>query len=243
MGQGEARVPRKQVHSKEIEMGEFIKLTASDGARITGYQAAPAGEAKAGVVVIQEIFGLNHHIRAVCDRFAAEGYLAVAPAMQDRWAPGFEINDYGPDNFAKAREFFGSFNPEQGLADVAAAVTVAGQAGKVGITGYCFGGMVCWRAAHAGLGLAAASGYYGGGVPNYLDLAPTIPIEMHFGDRDTGIPLEQVEQLRARYPEVPVYLYPAGHGFFNDERAASFDATSAATAWERTLRFFAQHLS
>ena len=223
-------------------MGQPIELTAGDGARIAGYRADPAGAPKGGVVVIQEIFGLNHHIRAVCDRFAAEGYLAVAPAMQDRWAPGFEVNDYGPDSFPKARAFFGSFNPEQGLADVAAAVAVAKEGGKVGITGYCFGGMVTWRAAHAGLGLSAASGYYGGGVPNYIDLAPTIPTEMHFGDRDTGIPLEQIEQLRARYPDVPVYLYPAGHGFFNDERAASYDAPSAATAWRRTLDFFAQHL-
>jgi carboxymethylenebutenolidase len=223
-------------------VGQSIELTAGDGARIAGYRADPAGAPKGGVVVIQEIFGLNHHIRAVCDRFAAEGYLAVAPAMQDRWAPGFEVNDYGPDSFPKARAFFGSFYPEQGLADVAAAVAVAKEGGKVGITGYCFGGMVTWRAAHAGLGLSAASGYYGGGVPNYIDLAPTIPIEMHFGDRDTGIPLEQIEQLRARYPNVPVYLYPAGHGFFNDERAASYDAPSAATAWRRTLAFFAQHL-
>ena len=223
-------------------MGDFIQLTAGDGAQIAGYKAEPSGTAKGGVVVIQEIFGLNHHIHAVCDRFAAEGYLAVAPAMQDRWAPGFEINDYSPEHFAKAREFFGSFNPAQALADVSAAVHVASAAGKVGITGYCFGGMVTWRAAHAGLGLAAASGYYGGGVPNYIDLAPTIPTEMHFGDRDTGIPLEQIEQLRAGYPEVPVYLYPAGHGFFNDERAARYDAASAATACQRTLEFFAQHL-
>ncbi|WP_127752082.1 dienelactone hydrolase family protein [Devosia sp. 1566] len=223
-------------------MGQTIELTASDGARIAGYRADPEGPAKGGVVVIQEIFGLNHHIRAVCDRFAAQGYLAVAPAMQDRWAPGFEVNDYGPEQFAKSRAFFGNFRPEQGLADVAAAVEVAKEAGKVGITGYCFGGMVTWRAAHAGLGLAAASGFYGGGIPNYIDLAPTIPIEMHFGDRDTGIPLEQIEQLRARYPQVPVYLYPAGHGFFNDERQSSYDAASAATAWQRTLDFFAQHL-
>lgn len=224
-------------------MGEKIELTASDGTTIGGYKAVPQGTAKAGVVVIQEIFGVNHQIRSVCDRFAAEGYLAVAPAMQDRWRPGFETDDYSPESFATAREFFGAFNPDQAMLDVEAAVKIAAEAGKVGITGYCFGGMVTWRAAHAGMGLSAGSGYYGGGVPNYIDLVPSIPIEMHFGDRDTGIPVEQVEELRARYPDVPVYLYPAGHGFFNDEREQSYDAESAKKAWERTLVFFSQHLS
>ena len=117
----------------------------------------------------------------------------------------------------------------------------AAAGGKVGVTGYCFGGALTWRAAHAGLGLSAASGYYGGGVPNYIDLAPRIPIEMHYGENDTGIPLDQVQALRARYPEVPVYLYPAGHGFCNADRQV-YDEASAKKANARTLAFFGQHL-
>ncbi|MBI1173273.1 dienelactone hydrolase family protein [bacterium] len=224
-------------------MGEFITLTTDDHVKLRAYRAVPEGKPRGGVVVVQEIFGINHNIRSAADRFAALGYLAIAPAVQDRAMPGFVTDDYTPENFGKAMEFVSKFKVEEALLDVKAAVAEASKAGKVGITGYCFGGMMTWRAAHAGLGLSAASGYYGGGLPYYIDLAPTIPLEMHYGDRDAAIPLEQVEQLRARYPQVPVYIYDADHGFFNNERAPTFDAVAATLAFARTAEFFARHLA
>jgi carboxymethylenebutenolidase len=225
-------------------MGEFITLTTEDNVSLRAYRAAPEGKPRGGVVVLQEIFGVNHQICSAADRFAALGYLAIAPAVQDRAMPGFVTDDYSPASFGKAREFISAFKLDLVMLDVKAAVAEAAKAGKVGVTGYCFGGMLCWRAASdASLGLSAASGYYGGGVPNYIGAEPQIPIEMHYGDRDAGISVEQVEQLRARYPAVPIYLYAADHGFFNDERTPSFDAAAATVAFARTAEFFAQHLA
>ena len=223
-------------------MGDRIKLKASDGFTFNGYKAAPAGKPKGGVVVIQEVWGLNRWVRSEVDRYAAEGYLAVAPAIMDRVEPGYESEDYGQTGFAKIGELMKAFRQETLLPDVEAAVKEVASAGKVGITGYCFGGTTSWRAAHAGLGLSAASGYYGGGVPNYIDLAPKIPIEMHYGEKDTGIPLDQIDALRKRYPDVPIYLYPAVHGFCNADRPDHYDAASAHKANARTLEFFAKHL-
>ncbi len=224
-------------------MGKFVTLTTEDSTHLRAYRSDPAGMPRGGVVVLQEIFGVNHQIRSATDRFAALGYLAIAPAVQDRMMPGFETDDYSPEAFGKARQFIGGFRPDLALLDIKAAIAEVAPAGKVGITGYCFGGMLTWRAAHAGLGLSAASGYYGGGVPGYIDAAPQVPIEMHYGDRDAGIPLEQVEQLRARYPEVAVHIYQADHGFFNDERKPTFDAAAATVAFARTAEFFAHHLA
>jgi carboxymethylenebutenolidase len=223
-------------------LGERIKLTAGDGFTLNAYKAAPAGKPKGAVVVIQEVWGLNRWIRSEVDRYAAAGYVAIAPAMFDRIELGYESEDYGPTGFARIGELMKAFNHGTALTDVAAAIKDVASTGKVGITGYCFGGAVSWRAANKGLGLTAASGYYGGGVQNYIDLAPQIPIEMHYGDRDTGIPIEQVDQLRQRYPEVPIYLYPAVHGFCNADRPENYDAPSAQKANARTLEFFAKHL-
>jgi carboxymethylenebutenolidase len=225
----------------EDVLGERIKLTAKDGFTFNAYRAAPAGQPKAGVVVIQEVWGLNHWVRSEVDRYAAEGYLAIAPAMMDRVEMGYESEDYGPAGRGRIGALMKQFSHETAMHDVAAAAEAVAPAGKVGITGYCFGGATSWRAAHHGLGLSAASGYYGGGVPSYIDMAPTIPIEMHYGERDQGIPLDQVEALRARYPEVPIYLYPAQHGFCNSDNER-FDAQSCKKANARTLAFFAEHL-
>jgi carboxymethylenebutenolidase len=223
-------------------VGERIKLVTSDGFTLNAYQAAPSGKAKGGVVLLQEVWGLNHWIRSEVDRYAAEGYLCIAPATMDRLEYGFESENYGHDHFAKVGELMKQFDPAKTLLEVEAAVRAASKAGKVGVTGYCFGGSLSWRAAHAGLGLSAASGYYGGGVQNYIDLAPKIPTEMHYGEQDTGIPLDQVEALRQRYPEVGIYLYPGPHGFCNSDKA-SFHPESARLANARTLAFFAKHLA
>lgn len=223
-------------------MGERIKLTTADGFSLNTYKGTPSGKPKGGVVLLQEVWGLNNWIRSEVDRYAREGYLCIAPATMDRLEYGFESENYGSDHFAKVGQLMKSFDPAKALLDIEAAVQAAADGGKVGVTGYCFGGALTWRAAHAGLGLTAASGYYGGGVPNYIDLAPSIPIEMHYGENDTGIPLDQVGALRKRYPEVPVYLYPAGHGFCNSDRQV-YDEASAKKSNARTLAFFAQHLA
>ena len=224
-------------------MGERIKLTASDGFSLNAYKAVPSGTPKAGVVLLQEVWGLNNWIRGEVDRYAREGYLCVAPATMDRLEYGFESENYGSDHFARVGQLMKGFDLATALLDIEAAVKEAAGAGKVGVTGYCFGGRLTWCAAHAGLGLTAGSGYYGGGVPSYINLTPKIPLEMHYGEKDTGIPLDQVEALRKSHPAVPVYLYPAGHGFCNSDRASVYDEASAKKANARTLAFFAQHLA
>lgn len=225
-------------------MGERIKLTAADGFELNAYRAAPtSGPIRGGVVVIQEVWGLNNWVRSVVDRYAGHGFVAVAPAMFDRIDYGYESENYTPEQFAIIGEMMQKFDPATALADVAAAITAAAEGGKVGITGYCFGGATSWRAASEGLGLSAASGYYGGGIPRYIDLDPKIPTEMHFGDQDTGIPLEQIEDLKARHPTVDVYLYPAQHGFCNSDRPSNFNAAACTKASARTLAFFEQHLA
>lgn len=224
-------------------MGERILLTASDGFELNAYRATPEGKPRGGVVVIQEVWGLNNWIRSVVDRFARHGYLTVAPAMFDRVEFGYESNNYGPEQFAIIGELMKKFDHKTAQLDVAAAIGAASAGGKVGITGYCFGGATTWRAAsHQGLGLSAASGYYGGGVPNYIEMAPTIPIEMHFGDNDSGIPLDQVDSLKGRHPEADIYVYAAGHGFCNSDRPDRFDEAACTKASARTLDFFRKHL-
>lgn len=223
-------------------MGERTTLIASDGFTLNAYRAAPEGRPRGGVVVIQEVWGLNTWIRSVVDRFARHGYLAVAPAMFDRVEFGYESDNYTPGQFEIIGGLLKRFDHQTALLDVAAAIEAARSGGKVGITGYCFGGAVCWRAAHQGMGLSAASGYYGGGVPNYIDLAPSVPLEMHYGDHDKGIPLEQVEALKARYPEVGIHVYDADHGFCNSDRPNNFDEAACTKASARTLDFFRKHL-
>ncbi|KKC34268.1 dienelactone hydrolase family protein [Devosia psychrophila] len=224
-------------------MGERTTITASDGFTLNAYVAKPEGKPRGGVVLIQEVWGLNDWIRSVVDRYARHGFLTVAPAMFDRVEFGYESNNYGPEQFAVIGELMKKFDHKTALLDVAAAIGAASEGGKVGITGYCFGGAVSWRAAaHEGMGLSAASGYYGGGVPNYIELAPRIPTEMHFGDQDSGIPLEQIEALKERHSEADIYVYPAGHGFCNSERPANFNEAACTKASARTLDFFRKHL-
>ena len=224
-------------------MGERIKLTASDGFIFNAYTATPEGKPRGGVVVIQEVWGLNRWVREVVDRFARHGYLTVAPAMFDRVQMGYESDNYTPDQFQVIGELMKKFDHKTALVDVEAAVQAASAGGKVGITGYCFGGATSWRAAHAGLGLSAASGYYGGGIPNYIDLEPQVPLEMHYGDKDTGIPLEQIEALKKRHPNVDVYTYDAVHGFCNSDRPNNFNEAACKKASARMLEFFHKHLA
>jgi carboxymethylenebutenolidase len=223
-------------------MGERFKLTASDGFVLNAYRARPEGKVRGGVVVIQEVWGLNNWVRSVVDRWARHGFLAVAPAMFDRLQPGFESENYGPDHFPIVGELMKTFSNDKAMLDIEAAVKSASEAGKVGITGYCFGGRMSWLAASRSIGLAAASGYYGGGVPNYLEIDPIIPIEMHFGDRDKGIPLEQIEALKARHPEADIHVYDGDHGFCNSDRPDKFNEAACKKASARSLEFFHKHL-
>lgn len=225
-------------------MGQMIELTASDGHGLQAYRADPAGAPRAGVVVIQEIFGVNPHIREVADRYAAEGYLAIAPALFDRVRPGVELG-YDEGAIAEGRDLAFSMNPDVPVRDVEAAVAAAAGAGKVGVVGYCWGGSLTFLAA-CKLDVAAASSYYGGQIVSALerepDLAPAAPLIMHFGEQDAGIPLSDVERIRRAFPDVPIHLYDAGHGFNCDHRG-SYDEVSSRTARDRTLALFAERLA
>jgi len=221
-------------------MGEWIKLTAADGVEIAAWLAAPTSAPRGAVVVIQEIFGVNHHIRSIADRLAGEGYLAIAPAMFDRVRRDVELN-YDQPGMAKGGELVGKVDREGALSDISAAVQRVAGAGKVGVVGFCWGGTMAWLAAVQTEGVAAAVGYYGGGIIGMKDLRPRVPTMLHFGEQDGHIPVAGVHEIGAAHPETPVFLYPAGHGFNCDERA-SYDAPSAALAWRRTLDAFAKHL-
>ncbi|HEV2675739.1 MAG TPA: dienelactone hydrolase family protein [Aliidongia sp.] len=222
-------------------MGQMIELTAADGFKLGAYRADPDGTPKGAIVVVQEIFGVNGHIRNVADGFAAEGYVAIAPAIFDRAQPGIELgyDQAGVDAGIKAR----SAIPLDGtLADLQAAIDAVEDVGKVGIVGYCWGGTLAFAAAGRLAGLSAAVGYYGGQiVSSFLDVEPQIPIILHFGETDHGIPLTDVQKIIDRYPTLPIHTYQAGHGFNCDQRG-SYDKPSAELALTRTLEFFRQHL-
>ena len=222
-------------------MGQDITLTASDGFKLGGYRADPAGPPKVAIVVIQEIFGVNLHIRAVCDRLASAGYVAIAPSIFDRSEPNFQ-SGYSLDEVANARKFVASPDWPAMLRDTQAAVDAVSDVGAIGIIGFCLGGSVAYSAATKLTGLSAAVGYYGGAIVRFADDKPKVPTQLHFGERDAGIPSTDVETIKTKRPDVAIYVYPgAQHGFHCDERA-SYDRTSADIAWPRSLKFFAEHL-
>jgi len=227
-------------------MGEFIDLKAADGAAFPAYVAQPAGKPKGAVVVLQEIFGVNSHIRSVADGYAAEGWLAVAPSAFHRLKPQVELGYSDPDIQAGfALKMAAEALPAPGvMQDIQAAIDYASRAGKVGIVGYCWGGLLTWRAACTLQGLAAAAPYYGGGVttPDESARVPRVPVMAHFGARDSHIPLDGVEAFKRAQPKVEVHIYEADHGFNCDQRG-SHDAPAAQLARERTLAFFAKHLA
>jgi carboxymethylenebutenolidase len=226
---------------KEITMGETITLTAADGTAISAYRARPSGAPKGGIVVVQEIFGVNHHIRSVADRFAAAGYLAVAPAIFDRVQKNVELG-YDGEGMSSGMALAQKSSTPAALQDIAAAAAVAAEGGKVGVVGFCWGGSLAYlSAAQLGDKIAASVGYYGGNIAQNLGAKLTVPLELHFGSQDTHIPLSDVERIRQAHPEVPVFVYEAGHGFNCDERG-SYDKASADVAWKRTLEFFGKHV-
>ncbi len=221
-------------------MGKMIELTAADGHKLAAYRADPSGKPRGGIVVIQEIFGVNSHIRQVADGFAADGYVAIAPAMFDRVQKNVELG-YTPEDIAKGREIRGKVTNDMAVKDAEAAVKATAAAGKVGIVGYCWGGLVTWLAAAKISGLAAAVPYYGGGILDNADLQPKVPLMAHFGERDAHIPVEGVRKLAEKHPKHQIFIYAADHGFNCDHRG-SYDAPAAKQARERTLEFFRKHV-
>lgn len=222
-------------------MATTLTLTASDGHKFAAYLAQPAGRPKGGVVVIQEIFGVNSHIRAVADGYAADGYLAVAPALFDRVGPGIELG-YDEADIAKGRDIRGQVKNEDALLDIAAAADTVRSAGRIAAVGYCWGGTLAWLAATRLSGFSAVASYYGGGIGNFAAETPHCPVMLHFGENDHAIPMTEVDAVRKAHPSLPVHVYPAGHGFNCDQRG-SYEPKSAAIARERTLAFFAKQIA
>lgn len=229
-------------------MGSMIELKAADGTAVPAYEARPVGNPKGAVVVIQEIFGVNSHIRQVADGYAAQGYVAVAPAAFQRVKPGVELGytdadmgeGFGYKTAVEALPAPGVMQDIQAAIDHAAMVS----GGKVGIVGYCWGGLLTWRAACTLTGLSAAVPYYGGGVTTEAEAArqTKVPVLAHFAEEDKWIPMDSVEAFKKAHPEVQVHTYAAHHGF-NCNQRGSWHAPSAQLASDRSLAFFAQHLS
>lgn len=221
-------------------MAETITLTAADGHRLQAYVAGPADSTKA-LVVVQEIFGVNNHMRHVADAFAAQGFRVIVPALFDRVRPGIELG-YTAEDVQKGRELRGEIANDKPVHDIEAAAAALPQGAKVGIVGYCWGGTVAWWGATRSKMFAASSCWYGGGIAGTATEAPNCPVQMHFGEKDASIPMSDVEIIRAAQKEVEIFVYAgAQHGFACDERA-SFSAPDAALAQERTLAFLATHL-
>jgi carboxymethylenebutenolidase len=224
-----------------FSLGKHLSLTAADQHKFGGYRADPQGKPKGGLVVVQEIFGVNHHIRAVCDRLAAEGYVALAPAVFDRFARDFE-SGYTPDEIAHARGLLGSLNWDHMMADMTAAKDDMKGAGPVGVIGFCMGGTAAFLGACRIPGLAASVCYYGGAIAKFADEKPKCPIQMHFGEKDESIPMATVEEIKKKQPQAEVYIYPgASHAFLNDDRA-SFQKEATELSWKRTMEFLGKNM-
>ncbi|MDE2182408.1 MAG: dienelactone hydrolase family protein [Alphaproteobacteria bacterium] len=220
-----------------MSQGRMIPMNMSDGKSLGVYHVEPKGARRGGLVVIQEIFGITGHIKAVCDGFAADGYEVIAPALFDRQMPGF-VCGYSPEEMQKGAALAYGAPIESRVADVQSCIDAL--KGPVFLVGYCFGGSVAWAAACRGTGVAAASSYYGRLAPEMADERPKCPTICHFGKSDASIPMEKVEMLAAKRPDVAVYVYDAGHGF-NSDRPTHRDDAAAKLARERTLELFRKH--
>ena len=222
-------------------MGQ-IDLKAGDGFECGAYASVPADNVKGGIVVLQEIFGVNPHMRSVVDAYAAEGYAAIAPQIFDRVERNVELGYTDQDDFNKGLKIaFEDMAMPDTLMDIQAAVDAMTEYGKVGVVGYCFGGLLTWLSACTMNSVSAAVSYYGGGISGEASRAPLCPVMMHFGDKDAHIPLTDVDIIKSAQPDVDIFVYNADHGFNCDVRA-SYDEKSAVTAKARSLEFFATHL-
>jgi carboxymethylenebutenolidase len=223
-------------------MGAFITLQAEDGFELAGYRAAPAGPPRGGLVIIQEIFGVNEHIQRLCQGFAADGYVALAPALFDRVERGVEMR-YSKAETERGLALRNRLGYDTMMFDVKAAVTALAAEGlRVGVVGYCLGGSLAWLAATRLEEIAAAVSYYGGAVADFANEQPRAPVMFHFGEKDHGISQEEHDIIRRAHPELPLFVYAnAGHGF-NCEMRESYDEPAAAVARQRTVEFLREHL-
>lgn len=218
-----------------------LELETNDGHTLSTYVAGETNKDNGTIVVIQEIFGVNSHIRNVCDQYAKQGYRALAPALFDRVEAGIELG-YGPDDMSRGIELaMQKLSPKETITDIQCAIDYAAQDGPVGLVGYCFGGTMAWVAAARCKNLDCAVSYYGGNVKDQLGSKPQIPIILHFGNQDPFIPLSDVEKIKQAYPKLNIYQYEANHGF-NCEQRDSYHQPSAELALERSLDFFHQYL-
>lgn len=219
--------------------GKLIQIASRDGFEFDAYHVAPTGPRKGGVIVIQEIFGLADHIKEMADRFGAAGYEAIAPSMYDRAEPSFIVQAQDvAAGMARGRELAMGNGPDNAMNDVGGVFDVLSKSGKVYVTGYCYGGSMSWLAASRIDGMAAASCYYGGNIPQMIGMKPKCPTICHFGAKDAHIPLVgAVDKLQEAHPDIPVYIYDAGHGF-SRRNSGDYDAVADKLAFERTLELF-----
>jgi carboxymethylenebutenolidase len=223
-------------------MGTTLDLTASDGHKLSAYRANPAGEPKGALVVVQEIFGVNRHIRAVCDGFAANGYVAIAPALFDRVEPGIELG-YEEEDRQRGFGFRQKIGWDEAMADIEAARDAVSSLAPLGLVGYCWGGSLAWLAAVRISGFKAVVTYYGGQIVDFKDDKALCPVMMHFGEVDLSIELAKVDEIKAAQPGIPVFVYDgAGHGFNCDLRG-SYHADASKLAGERTMAFLQEHVT
>jgi carboxymethylenebutenolidase len=225
-------------------MGELVQLHAKDGHTLDAYAVQTGVPATAGLVIVQEIFGVNAHIRAMAERYAEDGFVTIAPALFDRLEPGMELS-YDEADRQRGMQLAGKFDFEPAVEDIAAAVEWLRSFSRfgpfgVGVVGYCLGGTLAWLSA-ARLPIDAAVGYYGGRIAQYLGEQPKVPVMLHFGEEDQHIPASDVDKIAETHPEVQIYRYPAGHAF-NREGSAGYSASCATRARERTLAFLREHL-
>jgi carboxymethylenebutenolidase len=236
-----------QIEIEEREMGEWVELTSKDGFKLGAYVAkpegAPANEVIGGLVVIQEIFGVNAHIQSVANGYAKDGFFVVAPAIFDRVERGVQIG-YEGENWKKGFELMGKLDLPTTVEDVGAALDYAReQTGKkTGNVGYCFGGLLSWLSA-CRLHTDASVGYYAGGIGNFAEETPRVPVMLHFGRKDSHIPAEQVEKVAKAHPEVQIFWYDDADHAFNRDVGASYEPAAAKLARERSLAFFKKHLA
>jgi len=224
-------------------VSEWVKLKAADGQELSAYVARPAGEPKAALVVVQEIFGVNSHIQAVADEWAAEGFLCIAPAMFDRIEKDVFL-DYDEAGWAKGYELYPKLDIPKALLDVEAAVAWlhSQTTRRVGVVGFCFGGTMAWVTSCRGK-IDAAVGYYGGSIIQFVGENPRCPVMLHFGGLDSHIPAETIGKIQQAHPEVPIFVYAdAGHAFNRRPDAKSYVADAAELAKKRSLLFFEQKL-
>ena len=221
-------------------MGEMIRLTSADNHEFDAYKAVPSGTPKGGICVIQEIFGVNAHIKEVVDGFAADGYLAIAPSVYDRVERMANLG-YSPEDMQAGRDLRAKVGDDGPMIDIAATVQELQSAGKVGTVGYCWGGTLSFLASARVEGIAAAVIYYGGQIVPYKDENSKVPLQMHFGDLDAGIPMEDVNLIKTAQPQADVHIYHADHGFNCDHRS-QYDEESCKHARERTRSFFGKYV-